>query len=170
MRCLVLSLALLNIATAYGQAYYIGFQTLKLKDSRRICKPGTPADDSLHYKLMELDIWYPSVEKVSKPMTFEDLFRLLEERAVLYPNEETCEGMAQKLAQFYVAELGVGSDRQKLYGIATKSYSDLDSEYPEVRAGIQTLADVIREDLGDTLKNKTGTGTRLPGSVSEIPK
>lgn len=125
MKLLALVLTLSLLIPGYGQTYHVGFQTLKLKDSSRIYKPGTPAEDPLHYRPVELDIWYPSMGKVGKPMTFGDLFRFLEERAVLYQDEESYDGITEELAQFYVAELGIGTDGQKLLGITTKSYSDL---------------------------------------------
>ena len=64
-------------------------------------------------------------------MTFGDLFRVFEERAVLYQEEEDYSGMTVELAQYYVAELGVGTDGQQLLSIGTDSYSNLTPLFSE---------------------------------------
>lgn len=81
---LILAVILIYINTSYGQELYAGFKTLQLKDSTRTYKPNTKTTDSLHYRPVDLDIWYPSKEKNGKPMLFSDLFSLFEQRAVAY--------------------------------------------------------------------------------------
>ena len=125
MRILSLIVSSLLLATVYGQDFQVGFKTLKLKDSSRIYKPSTSSDHPLHYRPVEIDIWYPSRDRGVAPMTFGDLFQLFEERAVLYQEEEDYSGITEELAQFYVAELGVGGNGQKLLGIKTNTYSNL---------------------------------------------
>jgi len=125
MRSLSLIFSLMLFASVYGQDYPIGFKTLKLKDSSRIYKPETSSDHPLHYRPVEIDIWYPSRDRGDVPMTFGDLFQLFEQRAVLYQEEEDYSGITEELAQFYVAELGVGTNGQKLLGIKTRTYSNL---------------------------------------------
>ena len=123
----ILRLALLLVfAIGQAQTHSIGFKTLKLTDSSRTFKPGTDRDDPLHFRPVELDIWYPGIETKGNPMVFEDLFRLFEDRAVKYQDEEDYSGMTSELAQFYVAELGVGAEGDKLLEIKTKSYADLE--------------------------------------------
>ena len=48
--------------------------------------------------------------------------------------------------------------------------TDVAAKNPEVVAQIQVLADQMREELGDALKDQTGTGSRPPGSIAEISK
>lgn len=57
-------------------------------------------------------------------MTFGDLFKLFEERAVAYQEEENYTGITEELAQFYVAELGVGTEGRKLLEIETNTFSN----------------------------------------------
>ncbi|MGA9270791.1 MAG: hypothetical protein WBV45_09235, partial [Lutimonas sp.] len=131
MRIISLTFTLWIFIAGYGQEYHVGFQTLKLTDSSRIYKPGTLPDHPLHFRPVELDIWYPSKEKSGEAMTFGDLFRVFEERAVLYQEEEDYSGMTVELAQYYVAELGVGTDGQQLLSIGTDSYSNLTPLFSE---------------------------------------
>lgn len=108
-----------------NEKYYAGFTTLTLKDRNRTYKPETDISDSLHYRPVDLDIWYPSNEKKDIPLNFGDLFKLLEQRAVNYQDNEEYFGLTEELAQFFVAELGIGTDGHKLLGIETSSYENL---------------------------------------------
>jgi len=123
---LILVVILINVHTSYGQKHYAGFKTLELKDSTRIYKPKTKTTDSLHYKPVDLDIWYPSNEKKGQALKFRNMFSLFEERAVNYQDNEDYSGITNELAQFYVAELGVGTDGQKLLNIQTNSFYNLE--------------------------------------------
>ena len=122
---LILVIVLIYVNTSYGQELYAGFKTLQLKDSTRTYKPNTKTTDSLHYRPVDLDIWYPSKEKKGKPMLFRDLFSLFEQRAVAYQDNDDFSGMTEELAQFYVAELGAGTDGKKLLNIKTDTYPSL---------------------------------------------
>ncbi|MEL6193747.1 MAG: hypothetical protein AAFR66_16915, partial [Bacteroidota bacterium] len=127
MRSILLSLAVffLSFGSTLAQSYYAGFTSLALTDSSRIFKPNTKSTDALHYRPVDLDIWYPSNETNGEPLTFRDLFSLFEQRAVNYQDNADYTGITNELAQFYVAELGVGTDGQKLLNIQTESFSDL---------------------------------------------
>jgi hypothetical protein len=122
---LIIVITLLTFETNFGQTYHAGFKSLQLKDSTRIYKPNTESTDNLHYRPVDLDIWYPSNENKEKPLRFGDLFRLFEQRAINYQDNEDYTGITNELAQFYVAELGAGTDGQKLLNIQTNSFSNL---------------------------------------------
>lgn len=122
---LIIIICLLTFGTNFGQTYHAGFKSLQLKDSTRIYKPNTKSTDSLHYRPVDLDIWYPSNEKKGKALKFGDLFNLFEQRAENYQDNEDYSGISNELAQFYVAELGAGTDGQNLLNIQTNSFSDL---------------------------------------------
>lgn len=127
MRSIFLSITVffLCLGSTLAQSYYAGFTSLALTDSSRIFKPNTASTDALHYRPVDLDIWYPSTEKKGEPLTFGDLFSLFEQRAVNYQDNADYSGITNELAQFYVAELGVGTDGQKLLSIQTESFSDI---------------------------------------------
>ncbi|WP_419212074.1 carboxypeptidase-like regulatory domain-containing protein [Maribacter sp. X9] len=123
---LIIITILLTFGNTFAQTYNTGFKFFQLKDSTRIYKPNTELTDKLHYKPVDLDIWYPSNEKMGKALKFGDLFNLFEQRAIKYQDNVDYSGITNELAQFYVAELGVGTDGQKLLNIQTDSFSDLE--------------------------------------------
>jgi len=108
--------------------YKAGFMTLQLTDSSRVYQPGSTVTDVLHYRPIDLDIWYPSSDSVDgkKPMGFGDLFQMYEDRANKYQEETDYTGFTQELAQLFVAELGVGGDGRQLLEVVTSSYQDLE--------------------------------------------
>lgn len=124
---LIVIITLLTFETNFGQTYHAGFKSLQLKDSTRIYKPNTESTDALYYRPVDLDIWYPSNEKNGEPLRFGDLFRLFEQRAVSYQDNDDYIGITKELAQFYVAELSVETDGEKLLNIQTNSFSNLDT-------------------------------------------
>lgn len=124
-RLIIFVTLLLTFGTSFGQTYHAGFKSFQLKDSTRIYKPNTELTDNLHYRPVDLDIWYPSDEKKGKALKFGDLFNLFEQRAINYQNNQDYSGITNELAQLYVAELGAGKDGQKLLNIETNSFSNL---------------------------------------------
>ena len=109
---------------AYPQEYDIGFTSFVLTDSSRIYKPDTSQSDQLHYRPVELDIWYPAKAGNNKPMLFGELFGLFEERAVRYDDTQDFTGIVKELALYYVAEMSLGNDPNMLLNIRTKSHRD----------------------------------------------
>ncbi|QNL47816.1 carboxypeptidase-like regulatory domain-containing protein [Olivibacter sp. SDN3] len=99
--------------------------SLTLSDTSRLYKPATRENDRLHYRPVDLDIWYPSSKNKGEPMHFGELFTLFEQRAVAYQDNEDYSGITNELAQYYVAELGLGMNGQDLLHIVTDSYVDL---------------------------------------------
>lgn len=124
---LIIIITLLTFGTNFGQTYLAGFKSFQLKDSTRVYKPNTELTDNLHYRPIDMDIWYPSNDKKGNQLVFGDLFNLFEQRAVNYQNNEDYSGITKELAQFYVAELGIGTDGQKLLNIKTDSYYNLNT-------------------------------------------
>ena len=108
-----------------SEKYKVGFKTLELTDKSREYKPNTDSNSKLHYRPVDLDIWYPSNDKAENPLLFKNLFGLLEERAIKYQDNGDYNGITNELAQFYVSELGLESGSEKLLNIPTNSYSNL---------------------------------------------
>lgn len=134
---IIAGLILLTSFTSLGQErkdsknYCAGFKTVKLVDTSRIYKPDTNESDSLHYRPVELDIWYPSSDKGNNKLIFGDLFRLFEQRANQYQNTNYT-GIVEELAQFYALELGLGiDDGEKLLRAETNSYANPDPSEEE---------------------------------------
>ncbi len=117
-------------------SYYAGFKTIHLIDYSRSYKPNTSQNDKLHYRPLDLDIWYPSQSKESKKLLFEDLFRLHEERANLYQDEEDYTGFSEELVLYLAAGFGLeANDGKRLLKVKTHSYREAsiaDGEFPLV--------------------------------------
>ena len=117
MKFKITAILLLSTITfsAYTQddsetSYNAGFMTLRTVDSTRIFKPDSSKMDSLHYRPLDLDIWYPSTEKSDTRLSFGDLFGLNEERANLY-KEGDFSGITEEYAMFFAATLGLDSKK-----------------------------------------------------------
>ncbi len=119
---LLILVLIITIGKVCSQNYEAGFTTIILKDSSRTYKPGTDDTDPLHFRPVELDIWYPAENPLEKPLLFVDLFKLFEERSVRYDDTQDFEGLINELAQFYVAELGLGNEADQLLKIESSSY------------------------------------------------
>jgi len=104
--------------------YRAGFATVHLLDSSRTYKPGTEEGDRLHYRPIDLDIWYPAdSEQVPEPMLFEDLFKLHEVRANAYQDETDYTGFSEELILYYAAGFGLeATDGKRLLKTKTQSY------------------------------------------------
>ncbi|MEE1961887.1 carboxypeptidase-like regulatory domain-containing protein [Allomuricauda taeanensis] len=132
---LIILVALLTFGANLAQTYNAGYRSLQLKDSTRTYKPNTEQTDKLHYRPMDLDIWYPSNDKKANALKFGNLFNLFEQRAVNYQDTEDYSGITNELAQFYVSQLGVGADGKQLLNIETNSFLDLEpspSKHPVI--------------------------------------
>ncbi len=104
-----------------SKKYNAGYTTLTLIDSSRTYKPNTPANDPLHFRPLELDIWYPTEERTSLPMTFKDLWIKYEERATRYQDEDY-NGVSEELALYLMAGLGIDvKDGSRLLALQTHS-------------------------------------------------
>ena len=105
--------------------YRAGFESVHLVDSSRTYKPGTSPSERLHYRPLDLDIWYPvPTDEVDEPMLFEDLFQLYEERAVAYQDETEYSGISEELIMYLAAGFGMEAmDGKRLLKKRTSSYS-----------------------------------------------
>ena len=102
-----------------------GFTTVSLVDSSRVYKPGSPASDILHYRPLDLDIWYPAQRQSSERLLFRDLFGCFEKRANKYQDEEDYTGITEEMVQFFVAGLGLEAERgNALLDMETNSYEN----------------------------------------------
>ncbi|GAB4517873.1 MAG: hypothetical protein Tsb004_28310 [Allomuricauda sp.] len=112
-----------------GQKYQAGFQSFQLKDTTRLYKPNAQPNDKLYYRPVDLDVWYPSDDSSGQRLHFEDLFRLFEQRANNYQDNEDYSGITGELAQLYVAELTGGTDGAQLLDIPTNSFFGLEPSF-----------------------------------------
>ena len=106
--------------------FYAGFKTEVLKDTSRIYKPKTNKKDILHFRPIELDIWYPSSNKLENSLIFGDLFGLFEQRANKYQDQDYT-GITKELALYFAAQMGLEiQDGNTLLNIKTDSYKNIE--------------------------------------------
>jgi len=120
----------LTLPKVYSQKtsnYKAGFKTLQLVDSSRVYKPNTVKTDKLHYRPLDLDIWYPSNENRGTKLLFEDLYRLHEERANKYQDENDYTGYSDELILYLAAGFGVDAkDGKHLLKVKTSSFENIE--------------------------------------------
>lgn len=84
-----------------SESFIAGFQTIRIVDQSRIFKPGTDTTDNLHFRPIDIDVWYPSIQTVDSPLLIRDLLGLLEIRANDYSASTIGNGVTAQLAQFF---------------------------------------------------------------------
>jgi esterase/lipase len=104
--------------------YKAGFKTIQAIDKSRIYKPNTDSTDYLHYKPLDIDIWYPATTSVSdSTVLFRDILGLFEKRANYYTASRAGDGLTQQVAQSLCDGFKC-SDTGKLLNYTTKSFKN----------------------------------------------
>jgi hypothetical protein len=105
--------------------YDAGYKTIILKDPGRIYKPNTPITDSLHFRPLEIDVWYPAVAQKADvdPMKYVEFVKLLEERANRFQNDTVYHNLTSELLNYIGANLQI-TDTSKLKQLKTNSFRD----------------------------------------------
>jgi hypothetical protein len=102
-------------------SYKAGFKTIHTVDKSRIYKQNIDTADYLHYRPIDLDIWYPADSSTTDTtLLVHDLLGLLEQRANYYTASNAGDGLAAQLAQFFCDGFKC-SDSTKLLRFKTKS-------------------------------------------------
>jgi hypothetical protein len=102
--------------------YNAGFKSVHTVDKSRIYKPNTDTTDYLHYRPLDLDIWYPADSSPThSPILVRNLLQLLETRANYYTASNVGNGVATQLAQFF-CETFKCSDTTGLLNFKTNSF------------------------------------------------
>jgi Dienelactone hydrolase family len=117
-----------------SESYTAGFKTIHTVDKSRVYNPKTDTTDHLHYRPVDLDIWYPSNHSPDTPLLVRDLLGLLESRANFYSASNLGNGVAAQLAQFF-CETFKCSDSTRLLNFKTSSFRNataIEGKYPLV--------------------------------------
>jgi hypothetical protein len=124
-----------GIKNPQNEAYEAGFTTIQTVDSSRLYKPGTGITDYLHFRPLDIDIWYPSnVNKKDSALLFRDILGLLEKRANYYTDTNQWSGATSQIAQSFCDGFKC-SDTSKLLNFKTRSFkntSPVDKKFPLV--------------------------------------
>lgn len=106
--------------------YIAGFKTIQTVDKSRIYKPDTDTTDYLHYRPLDIDIWYPAISKQDSALLFRDFLGLLEKRANYYTASIVGNGLTQQVAQSF-SEGFKCSDSSKVLNFKTSSFQNAKS-------------------------------------------
>jgi len=107
-----------------NKVYKVGFKTMRISDKARKYKPDVDSTNSLYYRPVDIDIWYPTEASASDSLiTFGNYLRLFEERVNFYTASDAGNGMAGKFAQM-LSEGFKCSDSTRLLKLATQTYKN----------------------------------------------
>jgi pimeloyl-ACP methyl ester carboxylesterase len=102
--------------------YQVGYQSLFATDSTRIYKPRTSKGQALHYRPLELDLWYPAAAiQTDRPMEFGQFIDLLQTRSNRFQNDTIYQTMTADVVQYLCANLQL-ADTAQLIHLLTGSY------------------------------------------------
>ena len=87
-----------------GQEFQVGFRMISTYDSSRTYKPNAFITDKLHYRPIDIDLWYPAdITSSDTTASFSDLVYLLEHRSNFYDDTKNYNGLTEELLQYICA-------------------------------------------------------------------
>ncbi|CAL1518613.1 CocE/NonD family hydrolase [Chitinophaga sp. MM2321] len=108
--------------TAQEKAYNVGYKIAQTIDRSRVYKPDTDSSDALHYRPLDIDIWYPAeTVQPDSLLVFSDFLHVLVNRANYYTATNTATGMSGQIAQSFCEGVKC-SDSTRLLPYKTASY------------------------------------------------
>ncbi len=117
------------------EIYEAGFKIIQTKDTTRIYKQNTDTSDYLHYRPLDIDVWYPAtVSPGDTSLYFRDILGLLENRANYYTASNLGNGITQQIAHYFSQTLNC-SDSTKVLNFRTASHKNanpVDRKFPLV--------------------------------------
>ncbi|RAW01838.1 hypothetical protein DQQ10_09345 [Pseudochryseolinea flava] len=121
---LIVGVALLSSFGAIAQEheFKVGFKVISAHDSSRQYKPSTTSSHKLHYRPIEIDLWYPAdVLPTDSIVSFSNLISLLEERCKYFDDTKIYQGLTEEMLQYICGSLNC-SDHDILKSVNTTSY------------------------------------------------
>ncbi len=102
--------------------YSIGFREFRTTDTSRVYKTNSKSTDYLHFRPLDIDVWYPAQTiPDDSSLTFGDFLRLLEKRANYYTASVASTGYTAQLADYLCKGIKC-SDTTRLLAQKTNSY------------------------------------------------
>lgn len=124
-----------NQKTAENKISKVGFKTIRISDKTRKYKPDVDSVNSLYYRPIDIDIWYPTEDSTRDSLiVFGNYLKLFEERANFYTASDAGNGMASKFAQM-LSEGFKCSDSTGLLKFITQTYKNaqtLEGNFPVI--------------------------------------
>lgn len=111
----------------------VGFRVISTYDSSRIYKPNTSISDKLHFRPVEIDLWYPAeITSCDTTVSFVDLVHLLEQRSNFYDDTKSYLGLTDEVLQYICAGLNC-ANYNDLKNVSTESYRNakrIEEQFP----------------------------------------
>jgi hypothetical protein len=135
MRYLLLAVFLNYYPIAFSQSppapetsgsFKVGYMNLITVDSGRIYKQNTGIGTKLHFRPIEIDVWYPSIDEIpSSPIQYGYFLNLLQERSNRFQNDTVYNEMTTGLVDYLSSNLII-RDTSTLMHLPTVSYTNAD--------------------------------------------
>ena len=132
---LTVGLILFTLSALIGQEFdnQVGFKVISTYDSSRTYKPNTSTSDKLHYRPVDIDLWYPAdITPSDTTASFANLVHLLEQRSNFYDDTKSYHGLTDELLQYICAGLNC-TDYENLKRVNTESYvnaKSIEKQFP----------------------------------------
>lgn len=102
---------------------------------QRTYKPNTLISDKLHYRPIDIDLWYPAdIASSDTTASFGDLIYLLEQRSNFYDDARNYDGLTEEMLQYICAGLNC-PDPDFIKNVNTNSYFNpkgIEGQFPLV--------------------------------------
>jgi hypothetical protein len=122
IQAIVLGFIFFTAFPAVAQEFRAGFKVISTFDSSRVYKPNSPVTNKLHYRPIDIDLWYPAnVTSADTTASFVDLIHLLEQRSNFYDDTKAYNGLTEEMLQYICAGTDC-PDYNFLKKIKTESY------------------------------------------------
>lgn len=119
---LITSLTTLACTQSRQEGYQVGFSVSRTVDRSRLYKTNSRPSDYLHYRPLDIDVWYPAQDvSIDSLLTFGDLLGLLEKRANYYTASTASVGLAGQIADYLCTGIKC-SDSTKVLTYRTNSH------------------------------------------------
>ena len=105
--------------------YSVGYKNIVLHDSSRIYKPNTSQPDLLHFRPIEIDVWYPAVSQKlnDEAMKYVEFVKLLQERSNRFQSDSVYKDLTSELLRYITVNLQI-NDTSKLLHLKTNSHKN----------------------------------------------
>ncbi|MDJ1496487.1 acyl-CoA thioester hydrolase/BAAT C-terminal domain-containing protein [Cytophagaceae bacterium DM2B3-1] len=124
---LVICLLILLLSCQSSQqrvSYFSGFKTIQITDSSRLYKSDSPQTYYLHYRPIDIDMWYPADSSpTDSVLVFGNMLSLFEQRANFYTDSHAGDGFSTQLAKSFT-DFFHCSSVEKILASPTQSRKD----------------------------------------------
>ena len=107
-----------------NHTWYAGYKTIHSIDSSRLYKPGVSTSNPLHYRPVDMDLWYPAAKPdTDTGMIYKDFLSLFVNRPNFYSDTITPAGAINDAAEAF-CDMNKCSDSTKLLYYRSASYKN----------------------------------------------